>query len=224
MAYGFRAINDNNEVQIDGTYTNHLIVESGTYTQPAFSSGLSVADITFSNTYTYPPIIFTRQSYYLSLLSLKQSGSNYTGFRTISDTGSTGFSVDWYACVPSEAESLDAWGIKVWNASSEIVFDSGRNYMKIKDAVTFTTPSSSGASTTVNTVSGISNPYICLSSLQGRAFSFAGGFSIYFYVLAKRNTDSQWQMIINPVYTFTAIGNGTWLPVNQQLIIGSITA
>lgn len=224
MAFGFRAINDNNEVQIDGTYTNHLIVESGSYTQPAFSSGTSWKDVTFSNTYTYPPIIFTRQSYYLSLLSYTKSGSNFTGFRTLSDTGSTGFTVDWYACVPSEATSLENWGMRIWNESSELVFDSGRNYMKIADAVTFTTPSSAGASVTVNTVGGITSPYVCLSALQGRAFITPGGFSIYYYVLAKRNTDSQWQIVINPVYQFTAIGNGTWLPPSQQLIIGSITA
>lgn len=221
MTFGLEVQTDSGDIIVDATYANHQVVESGSYTQAAAAA---ITTVTFATALNYPPLIFASCSEYLYFYGYTKIGSQYTGFQTISGTGAAAHTVYYYVCAPTPAVSSDTWGMRVWDASSNLVFESGRNYMKIKDVVSYTTPTSGlGSSVTINTVSGITAPYACLNAVQGRGTRSIGFAAIYFGFGVKKVTDSQWLVASLGLYQFTNVGNIDHFPTTQNLVVASTT-
>jgi hypothetical protein len=219
MSSGLQVLNDSGDIIVDGTYANHQLVESGSYTQAGASA---ITTVNFATALNYPPLIFVSCSEYLYLFGYTKSGSQYTGFKTISGPTSAAHTVYYHVCAPSPAVSSDTWGMRVWDASSNLVFESGRNYMKIKDVVSYTTPTAGlGSSSTINTVSGITDPYACLNAVQGRGTRSIGFAAIYFGFGVKKVSDSQWLVASLGLYQFTNVGNIDHFPTTQNLVVAS---
>lgn len=142
MAYGLKILNDNLKLQIDSLYQNYALWEHGEGVATVLGSGTYYSKtITFANASVEPPLIAIKPSSarYCGLSNYTRSGSNYTGFVIHSETGQSA-TIDWMALVPRKDKSSEAYGLRVYNAVPELVFDSGHAPMIIRDVDVVSAP------------------------------------------------------------------------------------
>lgn len=126
--YGFKAVNDNGEVQIDSTYRNFSKIFNGSM---SLSASPAVETI---GSFSEPPVIAWRPDTVAAsmLYSLYKTGDNYTSMSFLSNYTAPRGDIDYAgfsnknAIVPS-----DAYGLLVKNASGEVCFSSEEEYFKI---------------------------------------------------------------------------------------------
>lgn len=139
MAYGLRVVNDDLKIQIDSTYVNFALWEHGenvsTVFQPA--TGQYLATITFSNASAEPSLVAIKppSDRYVGWYRYTLSNGNYNGFEVYSDVTGVG-TFDWMAFVPRKDKSAEDYGLRVYDASEVLCFDSGYAPMIISDVDT----------------------------------------------------------------------------------------
>lgn len=168
MSYGFQSVNADNIVQIDDAYRNLLRVASGSWT----SGGAVVGEINFPTQTSTAPLIFFRPSadgVYVGQVGL---GSDRVYF-------STNGNFDWvvYGLDGPVMTSASNYGMQVFNASGQVVFDSRYEPPRIQTIVrhnqTWPTYANGGGSLgqnpnypyTFNFTGWGERPWICLNSL-----------------------------------------------------------
>jgi hypothetical protein len=152
MSYGMRIKNNDLKIIIDENYSNYVLYESGTLTLVFSTSPNTLrGSHSFSSSISVPPIIALkpRSDYHIGLEKYTQSGDNYAGFSLVgSPAGAGNLDIDWMAFVPvSHHESTENYGLKIFNASGDVTFDSGRKYLKIVSIIS-SNLSSGGSSAT----------------------------------------------------------------------------
>jgi len=138
MSYGLKVLNANLALQIDSTYTNYALHEHGenVTTETEVNVG-NHKIVTFSSATLQAPLIAIKpsSSVYCGLMRYIKSGNNYIGFDIFADiTAYATFS--WQSFIPPITKSAVAYGLRVYNASEVLVFDSGHIPMIISDVDT----------------------------------------------------------------------------------------
>lgn len=135
MAYGLEFTNDSNVVTVDSEFTRLVVLAKGTY-QPTQESGLgSVTSFPRTITSQEPPLVFIRPAGStgiagLCLMRVIGSPGAWTGFyvraydeNTLQPNGS------YFAC-GFAATALSDYGMRIWDGSSKLLFDSGTPYAR----------------------------------------------------------------------------------------------
>lgn len=139
MAYGLEFTNNSNVVTVDSEFTRLVVLAKGTY-QPTQESGLgSVTSFPRTITSQEPPLVFVRPSGSsgiagLCLMRVIGSPGAWTGFyvraydvNTLQPNGS------YFAC-GFAATALADFGMRLWDGSSKLLFDSGTPYARFTRA------------------------------------------------------------------------------------------
>lgn len=132
--FGGRFKGDAGLIQIDPSYRNFEVLASGigAGTTAGFWSRV---DVSFPAC-TEPPMLFLRTTNnvwgYVAFQNWNMTGGIFTGARLIV-WGVINFS--WFIACPAMGKSSDGWGMRVRDASGRIVFDTGKRYLKIIDAL-----------------------------------------------------------------------------------------
>lgn len=160
MSFGLLAHNNNGDTLIDSGFQNHVVAES--------KSGVGVGAlgtffaVTFLGGYdpSQQPLLFVRCTsehiaFYLWIVN--PTTHKITGAYVVADASTGTF--DWKLLVAPGAVSSDTEGIRVFDGSSNVVFDSGLEYLPIVDAVTIN-PASVGAFSHASATT----PFYCATS------------------------------------------------------------
>lgn len=152
--YGFYVLNDSGGVQIDQNYRNFVLLASGT----GLSSGAAVTD-------PYPSIaktVYVRPSGSTGSIQIASSAAGTFSAQT-AGTGNW----DWviFADAALAPAPPDTWGIRVFDATGGIVFDSAFTPMHPLGMVTATLGGGVTSGTLPAAASG-RRPYVGLGNLQ----------------------------------------------------------
>ena len=136
MSYGFYALNESGETQVDGEYPNFCFSESGTVTNIDYDSkGRFYFDI------TNPAIIaFKPQTDYFSCVTCPNSATQGMAYSDADSGLSIPFKV-YRQTLNSDVSSGD-YGFAAYNSSGNVVFNSNKSFMEIVGFTTFTDPDS----------------------------------------------------------------------------------
>ena len=171
--YGLLVKNDSEDIQIDSTYRNLSLDESDTSESILFdnTNGISVA-LTASS---LVPLIAIRPSTtrYVALKGYHKTGSNFDAFLMHPESHDWPYSaiyIDWKSYRENRSASGEDYGLLVYNASGGLCFDSGLEYLKIREvhSITLGDPHFDAYNNLVLdnetiTHSNYSNPYYVLS-------------------------------------------------------------
>lgn len=157
MSYGFLAVNASGFTQIDGTYDNLAVFASGTAN--------TSYDATFGGTTNNVSLPSGTPNEFALFAKPSTESGNYTFwlqvgsgvFSVMSPYGSSSVSYDWKICVRSHdmPSSPDTgYGLKVYKSNGDEAFSSNNENFKC-ESVTFASTSSSGASYSPSTMSGV---------------------------------------------------------------------
>lgn len=144
MSYGLSVQNASGDVVIDDAYRNHAIVERGTVSVPRL--GASYPYFSQVRVVLATPIAMSRgpliwgvgasASLGVALVGTEVNGSAeliaFTLCTDLSFGGGT-LSCDWVVTALPTSASSETHGLRVWDSSSNLVFDSGLTYLKIRD-------------------------------------------------------------------------------------------
>lgn len=223
--YGLKVINANGKIQIDSTYRNIALVDSGDSASVSNNDTDAeyVTQINFASPIATIPLVLIRPStsYPVTIDCITKSGSNYTGFG-ITTQISQSVSIDWRCYTAHPAPSAEPYGLKIRNPSNELVFDSGKNYFKIYSITDISLPTAS--STQDITHSGVENPFY-LITMGGFviALIIPGPPTWLYYALRigmKKLSSTSVRLSWYPVksYYAGAGGTGAWIP-SAKLIV-----
>lgn len=143
MSYGISVQNASGDVVIDDAYRNHAIVESGTVTVPRLGAAYPYyATVRIVLATPIPvsrgPLIWgaaSSASLGVALVGTEVNGSaELIAFTLGTDLSFGGGSVscDWAVSALPASPSSETYGLRVWDASSNLVFDSGLEYLKMR--------------------------------------------------------------------------------------------
>lgn len=202
MAYGFQILSSSGDSQIDSqsSYINYRVLQSG--------SGSGNTVINFTNQSSIP-LIFIRGAsgvfFYLANLA--------TNTMTIRSTGA----FDYTILVPTTANATSTHGMRVWNDSGVLVFDSGFQNIMIDyyQSISLTFPQT----ITVPTPS-VGLRYILANPLVNyRAFSVQIDISVYevelFFIRVKINSETS--ILVDTVSTFQTQGSPFDFDLTNQI-------
>ena len=136
--YGMRVKNTAGNILIDSTYVNYSLWEHGeNVTTQNTGFGIYRATITFADAFSGIPLIAIKPSSvaHCGVDSLTKDNGNYTGF-VVNSTYNTAITFDWMAFAPRTDESSEVYGLRIYNSSTDLVFDSGYAPMIISDVDT----------------------------------------------------------------------------------------
>ena len=211
MTYGLQIFNDSNFIQIDETYKNYAIDESGS---------LSVAATTITT------VSFTSRSSEIPLLFIRnQSTSTYFLIRGITSSSfvivvGAACVIDWFTAWPSNLvpASTENNGLTSYDASGQLIFDSRKQYPQMREIINL------GIVTTAATfnfslVPSGNKPYICANTISG--FVAASDFFTAQRLASIAVTQTSSTQIITQQMLnggIIASGTGSWNRPSQLII------
>ncbi|MCJ7959162.1 MAG: hypothetical protein MUW57_22130 [Pseudomonas sp.] len=113
MAYGLEFRNNNDVVALDSEFSRLVVLQSGRYSGGAtFSPAITTQE---------PPLVFVRPDASATFQYATISGSpgNWTGFSFI------GGGVGNYFAAAFKARQVATYGLRLWDGSANLLFDSG---------------------------------------------------------------------------------------------------
>lgn len=119
MSYGLTVVNDSGVISIDSEFARLSVIYSGTYSQSA--------SVQFSPPITSqePPLFFLSPNNNGGVInfgcSISGSPGNWTGFTVNSNVATSGK----YFAATFEPLARAGFGLRLWNGSSKLLFDSG---------------------------------------------------------------------------------------------------
>jgi len=169
MSYGLEIVNDSSQTIIDSTYRNYQLAESGSSVSCSNNNTSTgyYNSINFATSVSSPPVVLFQPGtdYYSGVSSYNKSGSDFTGFNVSVQRNTSGgtytTAINWKSAILLPSASSDEYGLRVYDASSNIVFDSGKSNFHIYSVHDVSVSMISGVTTITH--SGISNPYYILS-------------------------------------------------------------
>ncbi|MCP3940049.1 MAG: hypothetical protein GY710_01010 [Desulfobacteraceae bacterium] len=163
--YGLIIKNSNNEIQIDSKYRNLSIDQSGSVTITNSGNG-SPSDLDIIDS-SLPPLFAWRPStaYFTAMFDIVKSGSSYCKLGLMAEY-KTSAAITYKIYRENRIASTDIYGLRIYNTSNQLCFDSGKTYLKIHSVHDL----SLGLPTPTNEVyqnithADVVNPYYILSS------------------------------------------------------------
>jgi hypothetical protein len=179
MSYGLKSKNDNGYIQIDGVYRNLSLEES--QSSKSVVNGATYTDyftsFNITNSTLVPLILFQPNTDYFSCVdSYTKSGSNWVSFKMVTERRRT-TSINYKVYRQNPAKSGDAYGMRVYDGSANLVFDNGLSYFKIASVHSVNisgAPNSNPPTNYVDITHDAVNPYYILSP-QGFWVLTSGG-------------------------------------------------
>ncbi len=167
MAYGLRVKNSNGEIQIDGAYRNLCMAQSGSSVAVANdnTAGGYYTSIGIANSPSVPLIVMQPDTdRYCYIFGYNKSGSDFVSFNAVTEFVQS--TLINYKVLRASVSAGAPYGLKVFDPSSNLVFDSNQSYLKIlsvSTGITLGDPSyGTYPSTTINH-GNISDPFYILS-------------------------------------------------------------
>ena len=142
--YGLKIVNDSSSTVIDSVYQNFQLHDSGSVSlsNPAGVSSTPITVNFSSPTVGIPMVVFTNSSssVYCGVVSYVVSGSNCTGFTAICRLGYS--TTLYWKCFSKKNStgSSDAYGVRIYSSSGNIVFDGGYRNLLIRETHSITLP------------------------------------------------------------------------------------
>lgn len=162
MTAGLLVLNDGGSVQIDEKFSALAFLAKGTSTQ---GTGVGSAP-TFTYAANSPVIMVAGSTGHAACIAQIDNGDGTWTFLLNSDT--TGDVMSWWLFDAYSPASVAGAGLRVWDASSKLVFDSGWKILQYQDLISGTLAAVSGAHTYTSgrTYAGCAalNPYLNLVS------------------------------------------------------------
>jgi len=195
MAYGFRAKNDSNQIQIDGQNPNYCFVEGASNVTVTNGGGTTNYWTHISVTSsTKPPLILFQPNTdaFVTIDSYSKTGNSYDGFNAVTqhpNTGDSSTTINWKKYLPTPGQSTDTYGLRVYNDSNETVYDSGKNYFKIHSVESIDIAVDDSPVTITH--SGISDPYYILAPTGFWVIAIPGVSIRFFKVGLKKISSTQ---------------------------------
>lgn len=209
MSYGLEIHNDDGDIVIDSVFQNH--------TKAEFGSSAGNVTLTFSGTYAFTrnPLFWMRSTagYAGFVRWVLDGSSNVTGV-VVACSGGAAFS--WVLTAAPSGVGSDSYGLRVYTAAGDVCFDSGLNYIRIVDVLTFT-------GVAIKTHAAATNAFYCVSSgYQARAAQVSGSTSIVYTVGYKNLSTTSVGNFPTPVQTFLGVLNGGPQPSSVSLLVADI--
>lgn len=200
MTFGISITNEAGDIVIDGEYQNHVIAEVG-------SAMPSV--VNFSGSYDInarQPLVFARcTGDHIGQIDWLMSGNNVTGFRCAGVNG--GVSFDWKLAVRPSGPSADANGMRVFDGSGKVVFDSGLPYLNVVDALSY-----NATTFPVQTLTHASagTPFYCLTTavsygVRQVAQNFSGSFVAAYKAIDATHVGQSWAHFGSDIQIVTGV-------------------
>lgn len=198
MTFGLLVQNNSGDLVVDSDYRNHVIVETGTVASPA--AGLNT--VSFASTYAIAlqSMVFGRcTGDFIGFVRFTYSAGLVSGFQFAAKAGGSSFS--WKLSVLSNTASGDAFGARIYDASGDLVFDAGLNYLALIDAIAITTLSGSTFVTGNTAHASGTTPFYCLSSgasygmHQTSGAPTSGYFAICYKAVDATHVGQDWTQI-----------------------------
>jgi len=183
--YGLNVKNSNQEVQIDSQYRNLSLDSSGSGVSIDNSTGgtFQAAEISIDSSALVPLIVWQPSTSYFSIIfAYNKSGDNYISFYATTEDAQTD-SINWKCYRENRAASGDTYGLLVYNSGGNLVFDSGKKYLKIRQisSASLSNPSAWSYPSSDVSHTSYSDPYYVLSPNCG------------FWYLSAQINPSQWR-------------------------------
>ncbi|MEA1029400.1 hypothetical protein T3A99_12565 [Pseudomonas sp. N-137] len=130
MSYGVQFINNNNVVTLDSEYARLMVISSGRYL-PNQDGGMgSVTTFPVAVTSQEPPLVFVRPDTVNAIAGMCQvriigSAGNWTGFYMRAYNTSISNLNGRYFVAAFAAQAIAQYGVRMWGASGQLLFDSG---------------------------------------------------------------------------------------------------
>lgn len=135
MPFGLKVYNNDGDVTIDADYQNYRVIAAGSKNVSDTGAGSADATLTFSSAHASPPLVFVRglTDHRFSAPVMSGSSGNWTGC-TIRYAGPGG-TFDYVIVDPNGvgAQSPETHGIQVFDAASNLAFDSRDKMMILHD-------------------------------------------------------------------------------------------
>lgn len=139
MAYGFSVENQSGFVQVDQDFSNYVLIAEG--------SASTNTNISYP-TQSTPPIIFvgkTPSNRAVGVQSVRPSSCRLKGFgnSVFNNSSSFDFSISYriYGLASENVGPASGYGIRVFDGSGSVVFDSNEEFMRVRGVSIFTTNS-----------------------------------------------------------------------------------
>ena len=137
MSYGFIVKNTENEIVVDGEYSNYCLSESGIVTGINYTLQSLTYPVNYTNTGIPPIVAFKSGSSYRSIRS-NNSITQGQVFAQAPDGVSIPYKV--FRKLKNSDSSSPGYGISVFNPASELVFTSNKRFLRIATFHSFTSP------------------------------------------------------------------------------------
>jgi len=193
--YGLVTKNDSGETQIDSTYRNLSLDESGSNVAITCDSYGNPTSVSLTGSSLVPLIaIRPPTDRYAAVKCYHKTSSNFDAFLVHPELDAWPYSamyIDWKSYRENRVASGEDYGLLVYNSDGDLCFDSGKSYLKIREvhSVTLDDPTLDGydpvLDSEVITHSSYSNPYYILSrnSYWELGFGPTGSTPPYFAML-----------------------------------------
>lgn len=183
MSFGLNVLNAGGYTVIDERYRNYELKATGSVAV----AGYNPANGDYGTRFNYPGYSPT------AIILMKNENSNalLTGWITTQNTIALALlkagasqpsehvsgTVQWALIDLIGAPAPDTFGLRVFDSSNAVVFDSAKRYMKFRDNFTV----SSLNSTPISFTTSVSSPWVLLTDLVGpsKAYIQAGGIVMY---------------------------------------------
>jgi hypothetical protein len=212
MTYGLQIFNDNNFIQIDETYKNYAIDESGSLSVAA----LSIVTVNFTSRSSEIPLLFIRN----------QSASTYFLIRAITTNSFTvvvGVTcvIDWFTAWPSNLvpASVENNGLTSYDASGQLIFDSRKQYPEMRQIINLGIVTITAVTFSFPLVPSGNKPYICANTISGFVAAYNISTAQRLASIAITQPSST-QIVVQQILNggILAVGTGSWNKDSQVII------
>jgi hypothetical protein len=180
MAYGFSVTNSSDFIQVGEDYSNYVVVASGTAL--GNRAAISIQD------YGVLPLIMVKPDIDVIIACYYVKNNEFSFTAVGPGGGSDVRSVSYKLLVPANVvtPSTESFGLRVYNGSGGLTFDSGREYLKINQVLKITATSGGVTAAVLNADSWYS---LNTLGLFGTALVNASQ-GPWIYKTLKRNADA----------------------------------
>lgn len=191
MSYGFKVYNSSSFIQIDDTYRNHSLLQSGSVlcstNRDLGGYSLVGGTVNYSRALSEVPIVLVKlesSSYFVRIARLTNSDLFFVVYNNLGNVVS-GVTVQYALYTPGGATGTGNYGLNVYKSDGTVVFD-GRiadKYLKLHQKISATAGKCLSI-TTVNYTPALSSPWIIANP------TFRAYFMTYFadhYVAVRTN-------------------------------------
>jgi len=171
MTFGLAVRNGSNELLVDGERTNYVEWAAGTGFADVFTT---TPTLSFPFGVSRMPLIFVQSAYWVFLHDIDTSSGLIVGCKLATFVGGFAHSVPYRLFVPATdlGPSVESHGLRLYDASATVIFDSGRTFMQPRCYAGYTRPGSwpaglAGVEQIVALTGFSATPWVCVNPFAG---------------------------------------------------------